>query len=265
MSMVRVWLREPHHTDEGAVKLVISDSSDVSDVLLRVPDFLRVDNLKPSEIQAEHHGMVLSNRLILRDIFGSSGEGTLVIRPRCGVLTLLGNLSSNRETHGLMSHFNSSLSYQRIRPLPSPKRGEMDGSAKGSTKGLKQSASCTTGLYGSVTSRNTGGSRVTLESRTHSLFKHRGSIDRSVSRSTNGNPEANISKERSSNKSAAPLKRLTQNRKWNVTSRFRQEAEKMKALSVRNNTNFVCDNFKPQWGKPLCVICGHSKHVHSLL
>ncbi|RNC33495.1 hypothetical protein TcCL_Unassigned03803 [Trypanosoma cruzi] len=73
--MLKVWLREPHQSDDEAIKLMVDEEADVSDVLLKAPELLRVQQLKPSEIRAEFEDTVLSNRLLVSSVFEGKKRG----------------------------------------------------------------------------------------------------------------------------------------------------------------------------------------------
>ncbi|ORC93456.1 uncharacterized protein TM35_000013330 [Trypanosoma theileri] len=270
MTMIKVWLREPHQTDDEAIKLIVDESADVSDVLLKVPELLRVQHLKPSEIQAEFNDKVLSNRLLISTVFEGVNEGTLVIKPRPGVV--VGNtVSKVRGTttttstgvHENELKSNSSVTRQRGHPPPSP-RTKIVRNTKENTEQLKRVDSLTgeqgkppvarSGSRGAASLRGVGGGTPRGRKAETPTYQRERSI---TSRATTPKRDVSIS-----NSDRNPSQRRMYVDPRAVPSRFRQEAERVRTSSKRHQINTVCDSFKPQWGKPLCATCNHSKQAH---
>lgn len=262
MGVVKVWLREPHHTDDEAVKLVVDETSDVSDVLLKVPEFLRVRNLKPSEIQAEYQDAVLSNRFLLYNVFQGKNEGTLVIRPRPMALQTSGKgLPFTARCKNRVNDITPSL-HHTVCPLPSPKVIKFGEKAAPPVKSLRRSVS-----YSGVQNRSSMARRGSRDHVDHCVGPHSapGSRDGTPKKQVREHSHRNNPVESASSALAARTscqQRVPFDAVNSAVSRFRQEAEKMKATPKRNNIGVVCGSFRPQWGRPLCATCGRSKHLH---
>ncbi|KAH9598706.1 hypothetical protein LSM04_000259 [Trypanosoma melophagium] len=272
--MLKVWLREPQQSDDEAIKLVVDETADVSDVLLKVPELLRVQHLKPSEIQAEYKDTVLSNRLLISNVFEGTNEGTLVIKPRPGVV-VENTVSKVRTTtaSGVPENEfkrNSSLTRQRGHPPPSPRVKTVGRSGRVNTEQLKRVDSLTgeqgkppvvrSGSRGSVPLRGIG--VTTPRSRkedTPSYQRERSTTSRATTPKRTTTPRRDVSISNSDRNSSQRRMHIDPRI---VPSRFRQEAEKVRTTSKRNQMNTICDSFKPQWGKPLCATCNHSKQAH---
>lgn len=289
--MLKVWLREPHHSDDEAIKLMVDETADVSDVLLRVPELLRVQHLKPSELQAEYKDVVLSNRRVVLSVFEGEKEGTFVIRPRPGVVVpdiSLINSSPARDGRGKELMRPTSLTSSRTRLLSLPKKNvaaasprvtpgslrRLDSFGKNSGKppvarafsqasltarGNEESAqknrkSC---ISGSLRDRSTLRDRSPLKDK--STLRDRSPLRDRSTQSRGKTPRRDLSVAASDDR-PLPLARHTDPK--SVASRFRQHAEKVKVPSKRAQINAVCGSFKPQWGRPLCATCNHSKSSH---
>lgn len=267
--MLKVWLREPHHTDNEAIKLVVDETMDVSDVLLKVPELLRVQHLKPSEIQAEYKDVVISNRLLVSDIFEGAKEGTFVIRPRPGVVVpkeVSRGVSVAHGSRGGDVKRGIFLDNSKKHPLPPPSgRNMASRSPRVSSESLRRPISLSEdcgkppiirSLSQKPISARSNGGGITPKNRTSSFG---GSLKEKRTPSRATTPKRDVSSARSDERLWLRSRHTDPNF---VRSRFRQEAEKAKAPSKRAQTSAVCDSFKPQWGKPLCATCNHPKHSH---
>lgn len=263
--MLKIWLREPHHTDDEAVKLIVDETSDVSDVLLRVPELLRVQYLKPSELQVEYKDVVLSNRRPVSGVLGGEKEGTFVIRPRPGVV--VPNMKKklpSYENYGKEKSSTTSLPFSRKHQPFLPKRSATTTSPRVTSESFRTPISF---------EKNSGKppvakvfSQVSISARSNEMCaskNRRTSFGRTLSdrsaQSCVKTPRRDLSIAGSDDRLLVSLRRADLK---HVASRFRQNAEKVRAPSKRAQVLAVCDSFKPQWGKPLCATCNHSKQSH---
>ncbi|RNF26530.1 uncharacterized protein Tco025E_01303 [Trypanosoma conorhini] len=265
--MLKLWLREPHQSDDESIKLIIDEETDVSDVLLKVPELLRVQQLKPSEIQAEYKDKVLSNRLVVSRLFEGSKEGTFVIRPRPGVVIAPNDAWKESSVSGVRSCDRKSVPTSgrtKGHPPPSPRRNQFGKSASATSDTLKRTGSlggdrgrppvARSTSRGATPTRVVGGG--TPRDTKANIAAHQN--ERNItSRATTPRRGASVP-----TSDRQPTVRSRYMDPKNVTSRFRQEAEKVRAPSKRNQVQAVCDSFKPQWGKPLCATCNHSRQAH---
>ncbi|PWV18130.1 hypothetical protein C3747_14g392 [Trypanosoma cruzi] len=265
--MLKVWLREPHQSDDEAIKLMVDEEADVSDVLLKAPELLRVQQLKPSEIRAEFEDTVLSNRLLVSSVFEGKKEGTFVIRPRPGVVVPpngVPKVSSVPAGRGGDGKNAPPLAQNNVHPPPSSRRNQFDKSPRVNSEEFKR-----TGSLGGDR-RKPPVARSTSRGPTPPRIVGEGTPRDGKANFDVHQKERNITSRKStpnrgtsvSSFDRRPAVRSRYRDPKNVASRFRQEAEKVRVPSKRNQVDAVCDSFKPQWGKPLCATCNHLKQAH---
>ncbi|RNE97800.1 hypothetical protein TraAM80_09133 [Trypanosoma rangeli] len=265
--MLKLWLREPHHSDDEAIKLMIDEEMDVSDVLLKVPELLRVQQLKPSEIQAEYNDRVLSNRMVVSSVFEGNKEGTFVIRPRPGVVVTPNGVWKespvSRVCGGGRRGAPSSCTTNSY-PPPSPRRNQFDKNHITNPEMLKRTGSlggdrgrppvARSTSRGATPPRGVGGGTPRCRKSNIGGYQNEGNTPNRTA-----TPKRGASVPRSDRQPTVRSRHLDPK---NVASRFRQEAEKVRAPSKRNQVEAVCESFKPQWGKPLCATCNHPRQAH---
>ncbi|KEG14634.1 hypothetical protein DQ04_00371200 [Trypanosoma grayi] len=275
MVMLKVWLREPHQSNDEAIKLVVDETADVSDVLLKVPELLRVQHLKPSEIQAEYKDSVLSNRLAIVAVFEGANEGTLVIRPRPGVVipsSPSNGLAASGCARGGGTRSITSGSPQKGYSPPSPRTKVVRKGPGGVPEPPKRTGSfngyngkppvARSSSRGPTPPRGVAGSTPRGITGSTPRSRKQNFSDATRDRSTSSRimtPRRDVSV---SNSDPQPQRRQRHIDPKDVVSRFRQEAEKVRVTSKKKQLLPVCDSFKPQWGKPLCATCNHSKQAH---
>ncbi|ESL08777.1 hypothetical protein TRSC58_03515 [Trypanosoma rangeli SC58] len=242
--MLKLWLREPHHSDDEAIKLMIDEEMDVSDVLLKVPELLRVRQLKPSEIQAEYNDRVLSNRVVVSSVFEGNKEGTFVIRPRPGVVVTPNGVWKESSLSGVCGGGRkgaSSSCTTKGYPPPSPRGNRFDKNHITNPEILKRTGSlggdrgrppvARSTSRGVTPPRGVGGD--TPKGRKTNIGGYQNERN-TPNRTTT--PKRGASVPRSDRQSTVRSRHLDPK---NVASRFRQEAEKV-ASAFKEDSSRGC-------------------------